>query len=123
MDTRARRLLIARIVLAVMLFSQGVMAWSACDWLESSPDRAVRAAAAVAPCHESGFGGACLTHCLSDRQNVQQVTMDVPALPCAPVLTLGLQLEQVRFAGVACVTETAAGTGPPRRVLLHSFQI
>ena len=123
MLTRFNRLFIARLALAVMLFAQGVMAWSACDWLEQSPYRAVVAAAEVAPCHESGFGGACLTHCLSDRQTVQKVTMEVPALPPAPVLTLAVLVEPSARIGIEPAADTALGTGPPRRILLQSFQI
>ena len=110
-------------VLALMLFAQGVTAWSACDWLESSPYRAVLAAADVAPCHDSGFGAACLTHCLSDRQTVQKVTMDIPAMPSAPLLTLVGQLDPVPYAVVAYISHRGLGTGPPRRILLQSFQI
>ena len=72
MGNGQHRLWVARIVLALMLFAQGAMAWSACDLPEHSPVRAVLASAEVAPCHESGFGGACLTYCLSDRQAVQK---------------------------------------------------
>lgn len=110
-------------VLALMLFAQGVTAWSACDWLESSPYRAVLAAADVAPCHDSGFGAACLTHCLSDRQTVQKVTMELPAMPPAPVLTLEAQLDPVPYAFVAYMSDPPLGTGPPTRILLQSFQI
>jgi hypothetical protein len=120
---RAFRLAAARIVLALMFFAQGTMAWSSCDLLEPSPARAVLASAEVAPCHESGFGAACLTHCLSDRQAVQKVCMDVPAMHSAPVLTLALQLDPVPSLGIAYVSESAPGTGPPRRILLQSFQI
>ena len=106
-----------------MLFAQGTMAWSACEWLERAPDRAVLASAEVAPCHEEGFGAACLTHCLSDRQAVQKINMDIPAMPLAPVLTLALRLDPVPSIGVAYVSEPSPGTGPPRRILLQSFQI
>src|SRR5471030_3242062 len=91
MGTRSTRNSIARVVLALIFFAQGAMAWSACDLVEHSPVRAVLASAEVAPCHESGFGGACLTYCLSDRQTVQKVSMDIPAMPSAPVLTLSIQ--------------------------------
>lgn len=110
-------------VLALMLFAQGVTAWSACDWLESSPYRAVLAAADVAPCHDSGFGAACLTHCLADRQAVQKVTMDVPAMPSAPALTFEVRLDPVPYAAIASISDRALGIGPPRRILLQSFQI
>ena len=123
MSIRSHRISVARMVLALMLFAQGVTAWSACDWLESSPYRAVLAAADVAPCHDSGFGAACLTHCLSDRQTVQKVATDVLAMPSAPVLTFEVQLDPVPYAFVAYVSDRALGTGPPRRILLQSFQI
>jgi hypothetical protein len=123
MLTRLHRLWTARLAVAIFLFAQGVTAWSACDWLESSPYRAVLAAAEVAPCHESGFGGACLTHCLSDRQVVQKVSVDVPVMPAAPVLTLVLAVGEVQYLGPAPVPTSAAGASPPRRILLQSFQI
>lgn len=123
MLTNASRLAVARIVLALMLFAQGAMAWSACEWLERSPERAVLASAEVAPCHESGFGAACLTHCLSDRQTVQKAGMEIPAMPPMPVLTLALAADPVPAVGVASFSEAALGTGPPRRILLQSFQI
>src|SRR5471032_446944 len=123
MGIRSHRVWVARIILALMFFAQGAMAWSACDLVEHSPVRAVLASAEVAPCHESGFGGACLTYCLSDRQAAQKAGMDIPAMPAAPVLTLALQLDPVPSIVVACVSETAPGTGPPRRILLQSFQI
>lgn len=123
MLTRLHRLWTARLALAMLLFAQGVMASTACDWLANSPDRAVLAAAEVAPCHESGFGGACLTHCLADRQAVQKVTMDIPAMPSAPVLTPLLAAEFASVPSAAKALDTAAGTGPPRRILLQSFQV
>lgn len=124
MGTRFLRLLVARVTLALVLFAQGAMAWSACDWLEVSPYRAVLAAAEVAPCHESGFGGACLTHCLSERQAVQKVPSDVPAMPAAPVLMTAVQPEaDSRLAVAPTFDSLLPGSGPPRRILLQSFQV
>jgi hypothetical protein len=123
MPKKASRLLLARLTLTLMLFAQGVMSWSACDRLDQSPVRAVIASAEVAPCHQSGFGGACLTHCLSDRQAVQKVTMDVPGLPGTPVLVLAGVSDEVQHPVVAPATYGPQGTGPPRRILLQSFQV
>ena len=123
MTIRSQRLAVARFMLALVLFAQGVMAWSACEWMEKSPDRAVLAAAEVAPCHESGFGAACLTHCLADRQAVQKASMDIPAMPAAPVLTLTVRADTLDSTGVVPHSDPAPGTGPPRRILLQSFQI
>lgn len=123
MVSRVTRLAIARFTLALLLFAQGAMAWSACNWLETSPDRAVVAAAEVAPCHDSGFGASCLTHCLSDRHAVQKAGMDVPAMPSAPVLTLAVAFAPGERAVVVPAPESAIGIGPPRRILLQSFQV
>ena len=120
---RLHRLAIARIVLAMMLFAQGVMASEACVWLERSPDRAVVAASEVAPCHDSGFGGACLTHCLLDRQAVQKATIDLPAMPAAPVLIVQARMDLARRPTIDPVSDDPPSTGPPRRILLQSFQI
>src|SRR5471032_1750464 len=107
MGIRSHRLWVARIVLALMLFAQGAMAWSACDLVEHSPVRAVLASAEVAPCHESGSGGACLTYCLSDRQAVQKVSMDIPAMPSAPFLTLSIQFIPLPSLSIAHVSDSA----------------
>ena len=120
---RLHRLWTARLALAIFLFAQGVTAWSACDWLESSPYRAVLAAAEVAPCHEAGFGGACLTHCLADRQVVQKVVMDVPAMPAAPVFVLAVVHALALPVGAKPAAEGDVCISPPRRILLQSFQI
>jgi hypothetical protein len=124
MGSRSQRYFIARTLIALMLFAQGVTAWSACDWLEVSPYRAVLAAAEVAPCHESGFGGACLTHCLSERQAVQKVTSDVPPMPAAPALVIAVQPEpDARLAVARAFDYLLPGSSPPRRILLQSFQV
>lgn len=123
MPSRLHRFWTARLAIAIFLFAQGVTAWSACDWLENSPSRAVIAAAEVAPCHESGFGGACLTHCLADRQVVQKVAPDVPAMPDAPVLVLaGVPMRALVTQAIAAA-RVDIGASPPRRILLQSFQI
>jgi hypothetical protein len=110
-------------VLALMLFAQAALAWSACVWEARAPDRAVRAVAAATPCHNDGSAAACLTHCLSDRQTVHKVMFDIPAMPSDAVLTLALP----RDRGVDLASDRSArsmtGTSPPRRILLQSFQI
>ncbi len=120
---KSSRLAVARITLMLMLFTQGVMAWAACDLSDRSPDRAVIAAAEVAPCHESGFGAACLTHCLADRQAVQKVTNDVPALPTTPVLVIAAIAQTYVQSATEPISGSPSCTGPPRRILLQSFQI
>ena len=110
-------------MLALLLLAQGAMAWSACDWLESSPARAVRATAAAAPCHETINVAVCLSHCLSDSQAVREFAPDFPAMPAAPVLRLALLPAPPAALGITIRPDPAAGTGPPRRILLQSFQV
>jgi hypothetical protein len=54
---------------------------------------------------------------------VQKVSVDVPVMPAAPVLTLVLAVGEVQYLGPAPVPTSAAGASPPRRILLQSFQI
>jgi hypothetical protein len=122
MHTRDRRLWIARLTLALLFFAQGAMAWSACDWLENSPARAVLAAAEAAPCHESPNASVCLTHCLSDRQADQKAGIDVPAQLPTPALSVLLPVE-VFLAGLLPQSDSRPATGPPRRILLQSYQV
>ncbi len=123
MNLRLHRRLLAKLMFAMMLFTQGVTAWSGCDWIEGSPDRAVLAAAEVAPCHDSGFGAACLAHCLSDRQTVQKVTAGIPAMPSTPVLRVAFTFDSAPAVGARQVSDRAFSTGPPRRILHQSLQI
>ncbi len=123
MPNRSLRLLVSRLTVALLLFAQGAMAWSTCEWLKSSAARAVQAAAAAAPCHETLNASVCLTHCLSDSQAVQEFAPDIPAMPSAPVLRIGLAPAQAKRVVTATFPDPAAGTGPPRRILLQSFQV
>ena len=110
MPNRSLRLWISRLTLALMLFAQGAMAWSACDWLESSPARAVRAGAEAAPCHETINVSICLTHCLSDSQAVQEYAPDIPAMSATPVFRVELPPVAVGGLGPATFPRPAAGT-------------
>ena len=123
MPNRSLRLWISRLTLALMLFAQGAMAWSACEWLESSPARAIRAGAEAAPCHETINASVCLTHCLADSQAVQEFAPDIPAMPAVPVMWVELPPVPAESAGATLLPDPAAGTGPPRRILLQSFQV
>ena len=128
MPNRSNRTLIARVALALMLFAQAAMAWSACELPERAPERALRAAFEHAGCDEmanaqSGVSSVCFAHCLAGKQALYKAVLDIPPMPSAPVLIF------VPLAGAISGTESvhgvvpAAGTGPPRRILLQSFQI
>ena len=123
MRSRSQRLTIARATVALLLFAQAALAWSACEWLERSPGRAVRAAGVDAPCHEANQGAACLSHCLADRQAAQKVVFDFPAAPPAPGLLAGAPLEPALHADLARSLDSARGSGPPKRIRFQSLQL
>lgn len=106
-----------------MLLVQGAMAWAACDLPARSPERAVRAPAETMPCHAADKHVACLTHCQAERQVVQKVNFALAAMPSAPVLVLELPVIGEADPGVSALPPASPITGPPRRILLQSFQI
>lgn len=121
------RILIARSVLALMLFAQASVAWAACDWLARAPERVLRVAAEHAGCENVGTSATsaapvCLAHCLSDKQALNKVAPDVPQVPAA-VLIVMLPVGTVSDRDFARESNQVIGTGPPRRILLQSFQI
>src|SRR5687768_4755010 len=93
MLNRASRLAMAHVALAIMIFAQGSMAWSACASPERSVELALRTAAEHAGCDqmssmESAAVSVCLAHCLAEKQILQKVSPDVPAMPSAAVLVV-----------------------------------
>lgn len=124
----AHRILIARSVLALMLFAQAAIAWSACDWLARAPERVVRAAAEHAGCESLGTSASsaapvCLAHCLSDKQAPNKPAPEAPWMPAAVALVVMLPVDTVSDRDFARESKQVIGTGPPRRILLQSFQI
>ena len=124
---RASRLAAARIALALMLFAQGAMAWSACALPEKSPERALRAAVEHQGCEQmteqSAASSVCFTHTLADKQSLYKAPLDIPAAPSEPALTVAPAGDTHFKAANTCCLFPIAATGPPRRILLQSFQI
>ncbi len=123
MGSRMHRLLVARMALALMLFAQVVMAWSACDRVERSPQRVVFGSADSMPCHEGERDAACMAHCQSEWQAVQKVGFPVPAMPSAPVITVIRPVHVMAGIEVSQVPVSTFANGPPRRILLQSMQL
>ena len=128
MFTAASRHLIARVALALMLFAQAAMAWSACELPERAPELALRAASRHAGCEEmasaqSGVTPVCFAHCLADKQALYKAVLDIPPMPSSPVLTLVPLVDAISGTQYVHGAVPAAGTGPPRRILLQSLQI
>lgn len=128
MLNRTHRSSISRVVLALMLFAQAAMAWSACELPERAPELALRAAAGSSGCEamtaaQGGNSSVCLAHCLSEKQSLYKAALDIPAMPAAPVRIVAEAIERLSGRGNTPAAIPAAGTGPPRRILLQSFQI
>lgn len=117
--------LIARLVLALLLFTQGALAGAACSMPGRSPAQAI-ASAQPMPCHHSELerrnANLCLVDCLSFDQST-----DTPQLPAlapdpAPVLFVALpRIAQPRSAPRS--PRLAAHAHPPPRILFQSFLI
>lgn len=127
MLNRASRLAVARIALALMLFAQGAMAWSACQLPERVPELALRAAVEHQGCEQMtasnpAESSACFTQTLADKQSLYKPALDVPAMAAGPVLAIALSLDW-HFGASEPQGIPIAATGPPRRILLQSFQI
>ena len=75
--TRAR---VARLMLGLLLFTQGALAMAGCDWLRAAPALAISASSSQPPCHEAPAVNAnlCLAHCLSADQSTDTPQVVVP---------------------------------------------
>jgi hypothetical protein len=118
---------LARLVLGLVLFAQGIVAANACVAPSASP---VQAYAAVSddealPCHEEERtnANACLTHCTqSDRISVDQHTMP-PAAPLGVIARVVSQPQIQRVRPVAPPESLSLNTGPPLSIRFCSFLI
>ena len=128
MFKRASRLAVARVALALMLFAQGALAWSACTLPERAPEFALRAAIEQQGCEQmteqaAGASSVCFAHTLADKQSLYKAALELPAMPIAPVLPVASAGGKYRVAANTAGLCPIASTGPPRRILLQSFQI
>ena len=127
MIRRSHRSPLAALILALMLFAQAAMAWSACQWPERAPDRAIAAAAPtateVAPCHAGGQAATCLAHCLADKQAGHKALFDQPSVSPVQVPMFALADLPLPDADRPLSPESAHAAGPPRRIRYQSFQL
>ncbi len=128
MLNRASRLAMARIVLALMLFAQGALAWAACQLPERAPELALRAAVEHQGCEQlseptHASASVCFTHTLSEKQSLYKTPLDIHSTPAGPVLIIsGSPTFQSKAREPRRLSIAPTG-GPPRRILLQSFQI
>ena len=118
---------IARLILGLVLFGQGVVAVNACDMLHGNISQAFKVSAtgsSVMHCHDesSPNTNACLAHCTQgDQVNVDQV---VPVFFAPSMLTLGLYIPaRVSIEPSYFTSRIALNTGPPVSIRFCSFQI
>jgi hypothetical protein len=118
---------IARLMLGLVLFAQGVVAANACDVLRGSVSQAFAAKAADSSgmhCHEESLPNtnACLAHCTQgDQVNVDQV---IPVFVAPSVVTLVVDVPaRVSVVPSYSTSRIALNTGPPVSIRFCSFQI
>ena len=118
---------IARLILGLALFAQGVLTANACDGLHASATQAFAAKAADMagmPCHDedSPNANACLAHCTQgDQVNVDQLS---PAFIPARVVALVAVVPASSVVLTSYFTSRILlNTGPPVSIRFCSFQI
>jgi hypothetical protein len=118
---------IARLMLGLVLFAQGVVAANACDVLGGGAAQAFSAKEADASgmhCHDEDTPNtnACLAHCTQGNQvNVDQV---IPAFVTPSVVTLVVDVPvHVSIVPSYFTSHIALDTGPPVSIRFCSFQI
>lgn len=119
---------IARLMLGLVLFAQGVVASYACDVTRSSATQAFATQTAEhgeMPCHDEvvSNANACLDHCTQgDRISVDQVT-HLFAVPEIAVLVVALPVQTAAKPAWLAASRVATDSGPPANIRFCSFQI
>jgi hypothetical protein len=118
---------LARLMLVLVLFAQGIVAANACVVPSSSAAQAFglsQQGSDTPPCHqqkEIPNANACLTHCTQS----DQISADQHHLPdMAPVIQISWlnRLPQALALSQAVFSETPVlNTGPPRTILFCTF--
>lgn len=117
---------LARLMLGLMLFAQGIVAANACDALSAGPAQAFSMAQhddKSMPCHDGvrSNGNACLTHCTqSDQVNVDQHQAPVAA-PTSVIAWISSQPQAQQIRQTTSPEHLALDTGPPIPIRFCSF--
>ena len=121
MNRTGRRRLAARIVVAALVFAQGVLAVAGCDMPARMPAAAV--ASDDPPCHASGQANLCIAHCLAPDQSLDRP--DVTVHPLAAVAGLAVPAA-ADFDYVSLVPRRLGvpqAAAPPARILFRTLRI
>jgi hypothetical protein len=118
---------IARFMLGLLLFAQGVVAANACNAADGNVTQAFAVSQADEPamhCHEEDVpnANACFVHCTQgDQVSVDQVA---PVFVAPGVVTLVVDVPAPASAASTYFTSRVAlNTGPPVSIRFCSFQI
>jgi hypothetical protein len=118
---------IARLMLGLALFAQGVVAANACDVLRGNATQAFavkEAEATEMPCHEeaSSNANACLAHCTQGDQVSVDQSSHVFVAPNVVTLVVDAPA-QVAVTPSYFTSRAALNTGPPVSIRFCTYQI
>lgn len=116
---------LSRLMLGLVLFTQGVVAVYACASPDASPAQAYvsdQAASAMPPCHQQNSANACLAHCTqSDQASASQTTpLAVPAAIVSHVAIIPVIQHSYKTPYPEYVV---LNSGPPLAIRFCSFLI
>ena len=117
----------ALLLLSLLLFGQGALAATRCDWLQHSPSQAITGGD-TPPCHETAQdqrnANLCLADCQSRVQSLDKPAVPVHAMPVAPVLVVEMIAPVAGGSLIASFPFEIHPPGtPPPRILYHQFLI
>jgi hypothetical protein len=104
----------------VLAFTQAALAWSACNWLERAPQRAIaqhQSQSAGGDCHRATvpMTNLCLMHCMENQQSLDKPSLQLPAFADTSALVVHTPLAvAARVAAVRRNASPLAGAPPPR---------
>ena len=118
---------LARLMLGLALFAQGIVAASACVAPDADPVQAFSIVQdnEAAPCHDEEIpnANACLTHCTqADQISIDQHNVPV-AVPVSVIIWVSTQPQVPHIYQSVTSDRLALNTGPPLSVRFCSFQI
>jgi hypothetical protein len=122
MNRNGRRRLAARIVVAALVFAQGVLAFAGCDMPARMPAAAI--ASDHPPCHESrGEANLCIAHCLAPDQSLDRPDVTVHPLAAVAVLAVPAAAELDFVSLVPRRLGVPQAAAPPARILFRTLRI
>ena len=117
----------ASLLISLLLFAQGALAATGCNWQQRAPAQAL-AGGDTPPCHETAQNqrnaNLCLADCQSRVQSLDKPAVPVHAMPAAPVLVVEMIAPVAGGSLIASFPFEIHPPGtPPPRILYHQFLI